>query len=114
MQIIKAIETNKVTRPACIITECSFEKKTIDLAVAEISGRYPETGCCVNEQCDEAAYIFEGTVNVTKKDGDTHLLNSGDSVFISKDEPFFWEGNGKMVISCSPPWTPEQYKNVEG
>ncbi len=113
MQIIKSAEVSKESRPACTITAYPFEKNTVDVAVAKISGRYPATGFCVNEQCDEVAYIFEGNINITKKDDAAKPLNIGDCVFISKGDAFFWEGNGKMVISCSPAWSPEQYKNIE-
>lgn len=112
MKIVKNAETIKETRPTCVITDYRFGNKNIDLVIAEIKGRYPETGYCINEKCDEIAYILEGKVVLTKKGGEPMKLNIGDAVLVGKGEAYLWDGNCKMTISCTPAWSFEQYKHI--
>lgn len=67
MKIIKKTETTKEIRATCTIINYSFKNEKIDLAIAEIKGRYPETGYCLNEHCDEVFYITSGNVTLTHK-----------------------------------------------
>jgi len=112
VQIVKSSEISKEIRPACIITDYPFDNKNIDLAIAEVSGRYPVSGYCVNEQCDEIIYIYEGEAVLTQKDKNPIKLGVGDGVLLNKGDIYFWKGKCKMVISCSPSWDPAKYKCI--
>lgn len=94
------------------MTDYPFENKNIDFAIAEIKGRYPETGYCMNAECDEVLYVLEGDITLTKKDKEPINLSPRDAVLLEKGELYFWEGNCKMTISCSPSWNFEQYRHI--
>lgn len=44
----------------CIATEYEFKDKDIDLSTAEIKGRYPESGYCVNTKVKEMIFVISG------------------------------------------------------
>ena len=44
----------------CIATEYGFEDEDIDVATAEINGRYPQHGYCVNTGVKEMIYVMIG------------------------------------------------------
>ena len=45
----------------CKTLEYSFGDKDLDLGVAVITGRYPESGYCVNLISKELVYVLEGS-----------------------------------------------------
>lgn len=114
MKIIKRENaTTKSNSSTCTITEYSFGNKDSDLSVATINGRCPENGYGLNEKCNELALLIEGQVTLTLKGTNPELINPGDSVLLNAGEPYFWNGNCKMIISCSPAWNADQYKIVK-
>jgi len=98
---------DKKSNEACTITEYPLDDKSINVAVAKITGRYPTTGNALNRICKEVAYVHEGSGKVFIKDTD-HYLETGDVVLIEPGEKFHWEGNMTVFISCTPAWTKEQ------
>lgn len=44
----------------CKVVEYPLGDKDINFATAKISGRYPDTGYCVNEECKELIYVMDG------------------------------------------------------
>ena len=86
-----------------------LNEKNIDFCINNITGRYPEKGYCSNEECQELCYIFEGNGNVNKKD-EKISFKQGDVIFIDKKEIYYWEGNCKIIMICTPAWNKEQCK----
>ena len=114
MKIIK--HKNVITKfnsTACKITEYPFENESFDLSIAQINGRYPENDYCLNKECDEIFLLTEGQVTLTKKGSQPETLTYGDSVFLNAGEAYFWNGNCRMVVSCSPAWNADQYKIIK-
>ncbi len=85
--------------------------KDIDFAINTINGRYPETGYCSNTKCKELAYILEGSGSLNKKD-EYLEFNQGDLLLIDKEEVYYWEGNCKIIMICTPAWYKEQCKLI--
>lgn len=84
----------------------------LDVAIATINGRYPEIGFVLNERSEEAVYVIAGTGSLTTKNT-TAALAQGDAAFIAVDEAYYFEGNDlQLVITCTPPWTPDQHQEV--
>lgn len=84
----------------------------INCAVVEIKGRHPASDFLINEKCKELVYITNGVVSLNTEDQSV-VLNEGDMAMIKKGERYFWDGYATMITSCTPPWTPEQNKNVK-
>lgn len=83
--------------------------KDIDLCINTITGRYPEKGYCSNEACKEICYILEGTGSINKRD-EVIYFKQGDVILIDKNEIYYWNGNCKIIMICTPSWYKEQCK----
>lgn len=84
----------------------------IDMAVANINGRYPEHGSVVNEVSDEAMYVIAGAGQIATNDT-TVTVSEGDVVLIEAGEAYYFEGAAlKVAMSCTPPWSPDQHKEI--
>lgn len=92
----------------CAVIEHAIEDSHLDMAIVTITGRYPEANFAANLKSKEIVYVSEGTGKVVIND-QQHLLNAGDVVLIEPGEKFYWEGNMKLVASCSPAWSKEQH-----
>lgn len=113
MKIIRKNQTKKFQNSnTCTAIEYPMEDKDINGAIIELSGRYPEKGRVVNMKCKEIAYVIEGSGKVVVE-GEEITLNEGDLVLIEPEEKYFWEGNLKMFVPCTPAWYPEQHKEIE-
>lgn len=82
-------------------------EKNIDFCINSITGRYPQTGYCSNTACQELCYVLEGSGSINKKD-ETIDFKQGDVVFIDKNEVYYWNGNCKLILICTPAWSKEQ------
>ncbi len=61
MKIIKSNDARKgANSDKCKTLEYSFNDKDIDLGIATITGRYPESGFCVNVISKELIYVLDG------------------------------------------------------
>ena len=94
------------------IFEYNLKDKDINVCYCEINGRYPKTGCSINEKCKELAFVLSGNGKVIINNNE-HLIKEKDVILINKDEKFFWEGNLKLILPCSPAWNSKQYKTIE-
>ncbi len=72
-------------------------------------GRYPESGYCSNQECKEIAYILEGIGSINKEK-ESLTFKAGDVILIDRKEIYYWEGNCKIVMICTPAWYKEQCK----
>ena len=114
MQIIKYDNVQKgKNSDKCKTLEYSFRNKNMDLGVAEITGRYPEKGYCVNLISEELIYVLEGNGILNFKEK-TIAFKKGDAILINANELYYWDTNYCVVtMSCTPAWTEEQHKLVE-
>lgn len=113
MKLVKLDEAERfVNGSNCEVLEYPLEDKDINCATARITGRYPNTGYCVNEKCKELIYVIEGAGTLNKKD---EIINfqKGDVILIDKGEIYFWDANCSIVMPCTPAWYPEQHKMIE-
>jgi len=91
--------------------------ETIDSALAEIEGNYPEQGFAVNTMCDMFYLVVSGKAVFYFKDSKKGTKIKKDCcVFIPKNVPYKVETTGKKPLKVwmpsSPAWTPEQYRTV--
>ncbi len=114
MKIIKKDEAIAGTNSnECKTIEYSFGDKDIDIGVATITGRYPESGYCVNLVSKELVYILEGSGKLYFED-QTIYFSESDAILIENNKKYYWETDYcKASMTCSPAWSPEQYKVVE-
>ncbi|MCI8588283.1 MAG: cupin domain-containing protein [Bacilli bacterium] len=89
-----------------------LQDKEIDFAINTISGRYPEKGYCTNKKCKEIAYILEGTGKICKKDQEV-IFKKGDLIQIDREEFYYWEGDCKIIMVCTPAWYKEQCEIIQ-
>ena len=113
MKIIRSHEAVEgANSEKCKTMEYSFEDKDIDLGIAIITGRYPESGFCVNLISKELIYVLEGSGKLCFED---EIINfsKGDAILIENNKKYYWETDYcKVSMSCSPAWNPEQHKLV--
>lgn len=113
MKITLQNQTTKHSNSAtCTVSEYSFHERMLDLAVAKISGRYPESRRVVNTECHELVYVSDGEGKIVVN-GVTHPLSAGDALLIEAGEKYYWEGNMQLVLSCRPAWNMEQHQVVD-
>ena len=114
MQIVRKNEANiHKNNEVNIATEYKMTEPDINGAVVEMSGRYPAKGLVMNEVCKELVYILEGSGKVVL-DGEREIeLNVGDLILLNPGEKYYWEGQMKTFISCTPAWYPEQHKEIK-
>ena len=107
--IIKKSERKEFKNsPVCIAYEYGHNDKDINIAVIELSGRYPAKGRVMNEVSKEVAFVVKGNGKVGI-DGKEFLLNEGDSVLIRPKQKFFWEGKMTLTMVCHPAFNPKQH-----
>lgn len=86
--------------------------KDIDFCINTINGRYPKKGYCTNEKCKEICYILDGKGTLNKKDESINY-EQGDVILIEKEEIYYWNGNCKIIMICTPAWYKEQCKLLD-
>lgn len=86
-----------------------LNEKNLDFCINSINGRYPESGYCSNLECEELCHILKGSGTIFKRDNKLDF-KAGDIIFINKKDIYYWEGNFKVAIVCTPAWSKEQCK----
>lgn len=113
MQAIKLKDAAKSSNsPVCKTIEYSFDDLDLDLGTATITGRYPDTGFCMNTVSKELIYVLEGkgTLNF---ENESVQFEKGDSILIEPNEKYYWESDYCVVsMTCTPAWSVEQHKLV--
>ena len=113
MQLIHFFEAKQYENaPSCTAYEYDTEGEDINIARIEIHGRYPLEGNAVNETVKELVYVEAGEGSISVNGGKPFILNKGDVLCIDAGETFYWEGSMILIISCTPAWTPEQYRLI--
>ena len=86
MKIIRKDEAITGTNSdKCKTIEYSFGDKDIDVGVATITGRYPESGYCVNLVSKELVYILDGSGKLCFED-QTIGFSQDDAFLIEKQQ----------------------------
>ncbi len=113
MKIIRKNQTKIFKNSeACTARDYQFGDKDLYGSVIELNGRYPDKNRVVNLKCKELSYIIKGSGRIVVEEKETEV-NEGDMVLINSGEKYFWEGKLIMFILCSPPWYPEQHKEIK-
>lgn len=115
MKIVKKNNAEKfINSDTSGLLEYSVElnDKDIDLCINTINGRYPEKGFCTNEKCKELCYILEGSGTFNKKN-EAIPFEKGDVLLIDKEEIYYWNGDCKIIMVCTPAWYKEQCKLLD-
>lgn len=113
MKIVRSDKTNKISpSPTTTITEFLMNEAGISGAVAEINGRYPESGFALNEVCKELVYVISGSGKLVSEKEELPF-ETGDVLYIDTNERFYWEGNFKIFMATSPKFDPNQHKIVK-
>ncbi len=85
--------------------------RNMNIAVAEILHRYPETGYVVNHICTEMGYVLKGFGKLVTKEREV-ILSPGDVISIEPNEMYYWEGTMTIILPAAPAWYPEQHKRI--
>lgn len=113
MKIIKKEQRKRFDNGSCCIAyEYPMEDRDINGAVIELSGKYPDKGWAVNTECKEMGYIISGSGKLVIESKE-YQVSEGDLILINPGEKFYWQGNMKLFIPCTPAWNPQQYKIIE-
>lgn len=113
MQIIKKGQAAKFANSEkCKLEGYAFEDKGIDLAIAEITGRYPDEGYCQNLVSKELVYVLDGEGKLHFEDKVVEF-SKGDTILILNKEKYYWETKYcKVALVCAPAFSVEQYKII--
>lgn len=114
MKVIKYEEADKISNSdVCNIQEYSFSDKDIDLGVATITGRYPESGYCKNNVCKELVHVLDGNGKIIFANEEL-VFKKGDSILIDKGEKYYWDTSYTVVaLACTPAFTSEQHELLD-
>lgn len=96
----------------CTVYEYPMTNDSMNLAVAEITQRYPDQGYALNHTCHEMGYILKGSGKLVTEKQEL-CVSAGDAVYIPAGEKYYWEGDVTLLLPSTPPWHPEQYSTVE-
>lgn len=88
----------------------ALNEKNMDFCTNKINGRYPIEGYCSNLEVEELCYVLEGKGTIYKRESESIDFKKGDIIFINKKDIYYWNGNFKLAIVCSPAWSKEQCK----
>jgi len=99
---------------ACLVETFIEEDAPLDLAVIEITGRYPDAGYIYNGEAHEMAYVSRGQGYFKQKDSEWQPLNVGDVVYFAPGERVAWKSeNMTIVVPCSPQFDPTKHHEEE-
>lgn len=88
----------------------ALNEKNMDFCTNKINGRYPKEGYCSNQEVEELCYVLEGKGTINKLNNNSIEFKKGDVIFINKKDIYYWDGDFKLAIVCSPAWSKEQCK----
>jgi mannose-6-phosphate isomerase class I len=99
--------------PTCSGVSFAVADASLDIARIKINGRYPETGWAINHASHEMVYVLEGQGELIKEDYTTELA-AGDAIHVPPETNFAWNGHMTIIMSCNPPFEPNQYEVKKG
>lgn len=90
------------------------ESALLDLAIIEVTGRYPDKGYLYNDEAHEMAYVSRGQGYFKQKGDEWQLLNVGDVVYFAPGERVAWRSESMtIVVPCSPQFNPAKHHEEE-
>lgn len=103
--------TQKKNSNMCSVTEYPLNDSMLDIAIATIAGRYKVAGLLI----ENAKSLLMCSVVKEKLmiNGEIISLAEGDSIIIDAGEPYYWEGNMQLLLSCRPAWTVAQHQQID-
>ncbi len=111
MQIVKHTEIRKVTpTPSTTIWEYDTKDETISGAVAQINGRYPQTGFAQNG-FKELVFVISGDGYIVTPDSRKEI-DLGDEILLDKNENYAWEGSVTLFMATTPKFDPKKHKII--
>lgn len=97
---------------ACTVWEYDYPSQDSSFGLAEINGRYPETGFVINTDCDEIFYVISGQGKI-ETENITQEINEGDCIFLEKNKKYASAGkNLKLALFNTPKWDISQHKVI--
>jgi mannose-6-phosphate isomerase-like protein (cupin superfamily) len=82
-------------------------------AIAEINGRYPESGWSFNTAVKEMVFVLSGEGKIVTDAGEKTLIKD-TMVLLDINERYYFEGTMlRIFMPTTPAWTPEQYRIVQ-
>ncbi|CDA16828.1 putative uncharacterized protein [Clostridium sp. CAG:571] len=113
MKLLKFEESQEFKNgDKCTVIEYPSDDKDINFSTAVLTGRYPDEGYCVNEECKELIYCMEGKGTLNKKNEKIEF-KKGDVILIDKGEIYYWDAHCTIAMPCTPAWYPEQHKLIK-
>lgn len=86
----------------------------LDIAVVEVTGRYPETGYIYNDEAHEMAYVSQGSGYFKQKGGEWQALGTGDVVYFVPGERVAWKSDSMtIIVPCSPKFDSSKHHEEE-
>ena len=99
--------------PVCSGVGFSQEGASADIASIKLTGRYPEHDWVMNEVIYEIVYVADGNGQFIPKDSESIVLRQGDVISIIAGQKYAWDGHMTLITACTPPFDPNQHKQVE-
>lgn len=97
----------------CKTLEYSFDNKCMDLGIATINGRFPDSGYAYNMEVAELVYVLEGNGKLYFKDKVIEF-SKGDAILIEAQDKYYYETDyAVLALLCTPAWSPSQHKIEE-
>ncbi len=104
--------TNSVSLSESV--EYPLGDKDIDCAHVKINGKYPGNDkFAVNLSSKELVFCVEGSGVLEMKTGEKKSFKKNDVILIEAGEVYRFDAHCSLAVVCTPPWTPEQHKNVD-
>jgi len=108
MNIIKKYKAERFENSTvCTVYEYEQPTKAFDMAIIELSGRYPDSGWTKNTACEALVQVINGEGRLYYL-GSEIGLSEGDQVYIPRNEAYAFEGTMKLLFASTPKWSPEQ------
>ncbi len=97
----------QITRNS-FVWEYELDSKDLGFALAEINGRFPDSGKAMNKVCQEIYYVISGSGKLFIDDEEVEL-KEGDVFFIKSGKKYYVVGENLMLaVPTVPAWYPEQ------
>jgi len=98
-----------VHSPSCSVVEYPTNGSEMSIAIATVTGRYPDAGYAINHKCTEMGYILKGSGKLVTAMQE-QMLAEGDVVYIPIGEKYYWEGTLTILLPTAPAWSLEQHE----
>lgn len=116
MKIVKSSQAKTYTTAESLSASVEYplNDHEIDCALVKISGPYPTNGgWAQNQKSKELLFCIEGSGELEMKTGEKYEFQKNDVILIEAGEIYRFDAQTSFCVVCTPPWTPEQHKNIE-